>query len=617
MDAVVFLRDVPLEPVSVDLVPHLIHILRLAGHRVRWLPDPGCLFVDSPLEGRTIAGKVCGEENGMAAQTLAELFRWVRMAGGVALSTPTHRTDVQIRILTEPCDKGDHPSILIISGRRRWFSPKRTLADMVADSLRGAVDLPVGIVTERSAKSTEVQIHLKALVDDQIPQAAARAIWSALMTRYSTGGSQISPAAVLQALGRMDILPLRASPDPVQPENAPSIEKIEDGERPVTKVASAPAPPTEDSAVPASREEPSPVEESGPPQPSRKPGRVRPRQLPESSLGWRPRVVWESEGPDPFPYTVEGTVSGPGVNSTPMHGWFPDLAGPGVLSEPVLPPPAKAAEATEIAAPSGAAAPAAGDAPAAADAPDAVNPPVAAAAPAKAAAPTEIAVPTGASAPATADAPAAVNPPAAAAAPVKAAAPTEIAVPPGASAPPTADAPAAVNVPAVSAAPVEAAAPAEATAPSSVSALAAAAVRAGTTTPAAVPAPALVANAPAAAAAPADGPAQLAAAAMIAGPTAPAKASAAATAETPAKAAAPARATGRTRTAARTRVAASSVTAASDVGVQPQPPFGAEHPSESKSAHSTGGSTSVAVAIESQTYRFTTTSHPAGKTIQH
>ena len=632
MDAVVFLRDVPLEPAPVDLVPHLIHILRHAGHRVRWQPDPGCLFVDSPLEGKTIGGKVCGEENGMAAQTLAELFRWVRMAGGVALSTPTHRPDAQIRILTEPCEKGDHSSILVISGRKRWFSFRPTLAEMVADSLRGAVDLPVGMLTDRSARSTEVQIHLRSPLDDEVPRAVARAVWLALMTRFSAHqkGAQLSTATALQALGQLDRPAVQVHPEPLRLEKSRR-EKAAGSREPAAKVAGAVQQPSqaEANAAQAASEAAASAGNEAPQSGRRRTGgRARHRQLADPASGVRPRVVWESEGPDPFP----------GIGSTAVRGWIPDLAMMVATGEPAGKPgrmvsevPASSTPEVRGASPASAESPA----PAASGVGALASPESGAAAGPEAAAPAAPASPALVPAPAAASAPAAGFDPAVPAAP---ASPPLLPEPAAASAPTAAAGPEAA-VPAAPASPALLPAPAAAPAPTADTALTPPAA-AGPTIDAASATPSIAS--PAHAPTPALTPD--AKAATTAAPTPPAASpstAAPATAAAPEPASAPATPTETVTDASPVTPAAaapvSSGALAEPAAAAAPPDRGAAHltavlpgadnerhartaaerPTEDKTAVLPPESTRTAVAVEAQTYRFSSGSRSAYKVIHH
>lgn len=286
MEALLFLGDRPVERIAADAIPQIARVLRLAGHRVRWQPDVGCLFVDSPLEGRIIGCRAHGDARGVAAQSLDELFRWVRMAGGVP-AAPGLVADAVIRLVAEPCAAHDLPSILVSGGRRRWFLPRRSdLVVAVADCLRDLVDVPVGVIS-RPTDGAEVEVRIKVPPEIRVSHAVARAIWLALMATCgrSRGEREPSHAWIVQALEWW--------------ESRPAAEVVE------------PLSPARPAAQPRA-------------------GRPGLRAPVDPVAGRRPRIVWESEGRDPSPRTPvlpEPGTAAEGAPSVPFAVFAP-AAGP-------------------------------------------------------------------------------------------------------------------------------------------------------------------------------------------------------------------------------------------------------------------------------------------------
>ncbi|MEW8978230.1 MAG: hypothetical protein AB2385_07475 [Symbiobacterium sp.] len=291
MEALLFLGNRPVERIAADAIPQVVRVLRLTGHRVRWQPDVGCLFVDSPLEGRIIGCRVHGDARGVAAQSLDELFRWVRMAGGVP-AAPGIAADAVIRLVAEPCAAGDLPSILVAGGRRRWFLRRQGgLVTAVADCLRDLVDVPVGVVS-RPTDGAEVEVRIRVPPETRVSQAVARAIWLALMATCGRppGERTLSTAWVVQVREWWDS---RAAAEEAEPP--------------------------------------------APPRPAAGPRAVRPALRPpvDAVVARRPRIVWESEGRDPLPRTAVLPESG-----TPDEG-APPL--PVAVFAPAAPPEGAAA----------------------------------------------------------------------------------------------------------------------------------------------------------------------------------------------------------------------------------------------------------------------------------
>lgn len=311
MEALLFLGDRPVERIAADAVPQVARVLRLAGHRVRWQPDVGCLFVDSPLEGRIIGCRAHGDARGVAAQSLDELFRWVRLAGGVP-AAPGLAADAVIRLVAEPCGAGDLPSILVAGGRRSWFLRRRSdLVAAVANCLRDLVDVPVGVIS-RPTDGAEVEVRIKVPPENRVSQAVARAIWLALMATCgrSRGLREPSTAWLVQALEWWE------SPPPPESGEAPSVAR--------------------------------------PTMPQRT-GRPSLRPPGDPVVGRRPRVVWESEGRDPFPRTPAlpepgapaAAPAGDPVGAGASLEAPPQPAGMGAAAEPPSAPPVAAGAAAD------------------------------------------------------------------------------------------------------------------------------------------------------------------------------------------------------------------------------------------------------------------------------